>query len=148
MKFIPHSNKLSNSIAVLFFVLCSTFAFSAEKMTFPDHDSAPAPACCSSLHDRTQFDSLDIKTLGNEYQRLKQLNCSDCDNFSSDLAEIMRALEPKLQGKSKRQVKGIMGRPDEKSFGVLIYYWRGKHDYLIIEFGRNGAIVNWYYAYE
>ena len=105
--------------------------------------------CCESIYKNIPFDSLRSQQLGQEFKRLKALNCNDCDLYGSDLAEIMRTLAKKLSGASKKDVKSIMGKPDEKKMGLLIYHWRGRHDYLIFDFqGKNAAVVNWYHAFE
>lgn len=105
--------------------------------------------CCHSVY-AGRWDALALRRLGQEYKRLKSLNCSDCDHFSSDLMRVMEVLGTRLEGSRKGRVRKIMGRPDEREDGQLIYHWRNRHDYLYFTKERNTRTVKhgWYYAYE
>jgi hypothetical protein len=108
-----------------------------------------------------------LETLGKEYQRLrldKKTSC--CDNFGSGLMEVMIQLNDSVSlGITQNKIISIMGIPDiiatnkeplEHHFTnlginerVLIYCWRGLHDFLYFEF-KNDKLINknWYYAGE
>jgi hypothetical protein len=110
---------------------------------------ADSISCCKSSYSRSQFESLTIELLGNEFKRIKALRCDDCRIFGCDYQVIMEYLGKRLNGKSRKEIKKIMGNPDLKDGNQWMYFWRGRHDYLIFEFtGNKGAISRWYYAYE
>lgn len=110
---------------------------------------ADSITCCKSTYSRSQFEGLTIEQLGNEFKRIKALRCDDCRIFGNDFQVIMEHLGKRLNGSSKKQIKKIMGNPDSKEGKQWIYFWRGRHDYLIFEFtGSKGAASRWYYAYE
>lgn len=105
--------------------------------------------CCRSLYPQ-EWDTLDLRLLGKEYQRLKSLECSDCDRFESDLMQVMEVLGKRLDGSRKGRVRNIMGKPDEKEGRQQIYHWRNRHDYLYFTKEKHSRTVKhgWYYAYE
>jgi hypothetical protein len=105
--------------------------------------------CCISTYSVSQFDSLNLEQLGAEYKRLKSLNCQYCSRFRSHYMLVMEQLGTKLNGESRKAIKRVMGKPDERERNKLIYQWRGGHDYLYFTFNHGSAgKSNWYYAYE
>lgn len=111
--------------------------------------STPTDRCCESKYASTVLDSLPLEELGREFRRLRGLRCEDCDRFGSDLMNVMHVLGERLNGSDERSVKRVMGRPDEREDGALIYEWRGGHDQLEFHFDREGkARSQWYHAYE
>lgn len=105
--------------------------------------------CCRSVYAGA-WDTLDMNRLGQEYKRLKSLECSDCQHFSSDLMMVMEVLGERLEGSRKGRVRKIMGKPDEREGRQQIYHWRNRHDYLYFTREKHSRRVKhgWYYAYE
>jgi hypothetical protein len=132
-------------IVVIFILVFSVGEVKCKELDVI-HDSI---SCCKSSYSRSQFESLTIEQLGNEFKRIKALRCDDCRIFGCDYQVIMEYLGKRLNGKSRKEIKKIMGNPDLKDGNQWMYFWRGRHDYLIFDFaGNKGAISRWYYAYE
>lgn len=109
----------------------------------------PGTSCCSSRYGRAQLDSLDLPELGKEFKRMRRARCEACDLFGSDLMRVMNALGTRLDGKSKKLIKQVMGPPDHREGRTLIYDWREGHDQLEFTFGEDGkGAMDWYQAYE
>lgn len=104
------------------------------------------PKCCTSKYKYEQWDTLDLKTLSAEYLRLKHKKCADCSDFSAPFNDILKALGKRLNGKTQQEVMRIMGKPDEIEAGNYLYYWRGRHDYLIFHLIDGKAVYDWYQA--
>lgn len=119
---------------------------------------------CKSRFHVLNLRDCSLKELGWEYQRLKKLNNPDCDNFNSDLHNIMSVLGDSLgkSGFSKNEVLNIIGIPDSSDKSdvsnfvklkddedILVYCWRGFHDFLYFVF-YDGKVKRsgWWFAYE
>jgi hypothetical protein len=46
------------------------------------------------------------------------------------MGELMKVLET---GQSEETLVNLLGKPDELDESSWVYYWRGKHDYLIFD---------------
>ncbi len=148
MQFKTIFKRSISKIVILSFLLTSFYFIQGFQLNDGLLKKRP-PTCCSSKYSNDTFEKIDSKLLGKEFKRLKKSDCEDCNRFGSDFAEIMRALETRLTGKSKKYIRRIMGKPDEKYPDELIYYWRGKHDYLIFNFSEGkDATAIWHYDYE
>lgn len=126
----------------------------------------PTPYVCAQQHATCCYLSKDITTLlelGREYKRLRrEIGSVCCNRFGSGLMAAMTALRDSLQpGSSAKRVTSIMGRPDlctRERYGavapsvgdrLLIYYWRGSHDFLYFVVSRGQVIKSeWYNAWE
>lgn len=114
--------------------------------------------CC-----RLAKDYRTLGGLGREYRRLRrQAGSQCCDRFNSGLMQALTALRDSLQpGTSAKRIIALMGRPDLRSatpYGgiepppgdvLLIYHWRGPHDFLyfVVSHGRM-VKCEWYNAWE
>lgn len=114
--------------------------------------------CC-----RLSKDIRTLRALGREYRRLRlQAGSTCCDRFNSGLMQVMSALRDSLQpGIPAKRITSLMGRPDLKTsrrYGaieppagdaLLIYHWRGSHDYLYFIVSRGRVVKSeWYNAWE
>lgn len=137
------------ALIILFsFYTYSGFPEENSSITYSE-ETSNAGFCCESRYENSQFDTIPLEQLGLEFQRLKALNCQYCQHYGSDLQIIMEKLGERLSGKSKRDIKNIMGKPGDKKNNCFIYHWRESHDFLIFDFsGGNGAVSEWYYAHE
>lgn len=62
------------------------------------------------------------------------------------MGELKEALE---SGQSEETLKTLLGAPDEIQGKSWLYYWRGKHDYLIFEFSKGFTTgAKWWMAGE
>jgi hypothetical protein len=112
-------------------------------------DPSTRSSCCTSRYSHAQLDSLSLDDLGREYRRLRSRRCADCDRYGSDLMRVMILLGERSNGVNERTIRSVMGRPDERQDGRLIYDWRSGHDHLEFTFGEDGkAQSRWYHAYE
>lgn len=119
--------------------------------------------CCKS--ELADFSKATLQELGTEYQRLKALQPSCCQNFHSDLQLLMEDMGKKweLQHLCVKKVIKFAGKADaesvpnqhqqpyicEKGEKLLIYHWRSWHDYMyVVVKGKRVKAVSWYYAYE
>jgi hypothetical protein len=123
------------------------------------HSQQASKHCCELDKSKTHS----LEELGKEYQRLKKEDSYCCDNFGSGLYSVMHILEDSLRTHSISETKLIqlIGSPDEeikesrgryhlrKGEKLLLYHWRGRHDYLILEIHK-GILqdVGWYYALD
>jgi len=126
-------------------------------LTTPVGAQEHKPCCRLSKEYRT------LAGLGREYRRLRrQAGSRCCDRFNSGLMQALTALRDSLQpGTSTKRIIALMGRPDLRSatrYGaiepppgdtLLIYHWRGPHDflYVIVNHGRM-VRCDWYNAWE
>jgi hypothetical protein len=133
-----------NKLKIIFSALVLIIGASALYNT----SIAQAKGCCKSKYSAERLAALEVKKLGVEYVRLKRAACEDCNSSMSDYYSIMQSLGEQLNGKSKQQIKKIMGLPDAKKNGRYIYFWRGWHDYLYFSFSSGKAQSEWYYAFE
>lgn len=114
--------------------------------------------CC-----RLSTEPLTLRELGREYRRLRHGAGSQCCNrFNSGLMQAMTELQDSLQpGIPVKRVTALMGRPDLRSSKrydaieppprsrLLIYHWRGSHDFLyFIVSGGHVVKSEWYNAWE
>jgi hypothetical protein len=114
---------------------------------------------CCSFPTKTRT----LRELGSEYRRLRrQAGSTCCNRFNSGLMKVMSALRDSLQpGIPAKRVTKLMGRPDlrrSKRYGaiepsagekVLIYHWRGSHDFLYFIVSRGRVTKSeWYNAWE
>ena len=125
--------------------------------------SVKAQNCCEFKAGR----NISIIELGQEFQRLKNINDRKCcNNFGSGLMNIMEMLHDSLDlGVSESKIVNLMGAPDKfaskdypvehhfinlkEGERVLIYFWRGMHDFLYFGIKDDKLIYkNWYYALE
>lgn len=105
--------------------------------------------CCASKYPEEQLDSLNLSKLGGEYQRLKRKNCEACDASGSSYVSIMNMLGNRMKGKTRHQVKEVMGKPDAIHDGNYLYFWRDWHnDYLNFSFPEGKARSQWHYDLE
>jgi hypothetical protein len=133
-------NKRSITLGALL-LICSSFIL-------PGISIAQTKGCCKSRYSAERREVLDIKKLGQEYTRLKHTHCEDCKSSMSDYYSIMQHLGEKLEGKTRQQIRKIMGSPDSRQDGKYIYFWRGWHDYLYFTFTSGKGRAEWYYAFE
>ena len=120
----------------------------ANGLATPD-DLPPEPEnCCQGKYARDSLGNRSTKALGQEYLRLNRIKCAACNFYGSDLFMIMKVLGVRLNGKSTAEIKRVMGRPDTVKGRVLVYYWRGEHDYLRFTPTKGRAVSSWYYALE
>ena len=128
-------------------VLCTAYGQSTPKH------------CCELDTTKTKT----LKNLGAEFQKLKKADRHCCDNFGSGLYSVMHILEDSLRLSSldESSLIGFMGKPDEeitqsnkrydlkKGEKLLLYHWRGRHDYMILRIDNSILReVSWYYALD
>lgn len=104
---------------------------------------------CTSIIPHKDFQHASDKELCSEYKRLKAIDDFSCKRWQSDLQLIMEELGRRYNGKRKAKIIKALGLPDEEADGIIIYYWRHRHDYLF--FKRHLFFyyrADWYYAYE
>ncbi len=104
-----------------------------------------------------------LRELGGTYRGLRrQAGSACCNRFNSGLMQVMTALRDSLQpGVPAKRIVALMGRPDlrtSKRYGaietpsgarLLVYHWRGSHDYLYFVVRRGRVIRSeWYNAWE
>ena len=108
-----------------------------------------------------------IDRLSNEFKQLKTTRDIDCcRNYGSGLMKIMEILSDSIDlNTSEERIIQIMGLPDNyasddhpiehhftqlgKDDKILIYYWRGMHDFLYFIIVKNQLVSkHWYYALE
>lgn len=124
-------------------------------------NSISAQNCCEIKLNKENS----LKHLGKEFQRLRNLKDRDCCNkYGSGMMKIMEMLNNRLDiGVSEKTIIKIMGKPDKyvskknpidviafkEEERILIYYWRGMHDFLYFGIKNNKLFYkNWYYALE
>jgi hypothetical protein len=125
--------------------------------------SIVAQTCCEvELFNQESLDQISKK-----YQGLRKLRNEECCTYyGSGLMKIMMQLSDSLNiGISENRIIEIMGEPDliatqkepldhhftqlNENQKVLIYKWRGLHDFLYFELNENKLFYkNWYYALE
>ena len=101
----------------------------------------------------------DLRQLGQEFQALRRERGhfsggaewnSAVDAWNGRKHQLMSQLKGFLEsGQSPETVKSLLGEPDEKQGTQWLYFWRGKHDYLIFRF-ENGFThgAEWWMAGE
>ncbi len=108
-----------------------------------------------------------IERLSIEYKRLKINGNKDCcRNYGSGLMQIMEILSDSINiNTDEKRIIELMGFPDNyasldhpiehhftqlgKEEKVLIYYWRGMHDFLFFVLKNNRLTYkHWYYALD
>lgn len=105
--------------------------------------------CCSTSFTQDSIKYVSLKVLSSEYRRLKRKPCEDCFDWArSGLQLVMIELGERLEGKSKSDIRKVMGKPTDIDEGQWIYDWRDGHDYLFFEFTNDRAKADWYHAYE
>jgi hypothetical protein len=124
--------------------LAPAFLASAQQQAT---DSLAAD-CCHSRFPRGHLDAFPTAALAQEYCRLKRTPCAACNRYGSDFYELLKVLGVRLNGASGAAIKRMLGPPDTVKGRVLVYYWRGEHDYLRFTPSKAGASSSWYYAYE
>lgn len=117
--------------------------------------------CCAfKLKDTSK-----LENLGAEFKELRKLRHDDCcENFGSGLMNLMQTLQDSIPfGINENKLIALLGEPDEfaskekpiehhftqclEGEKVLIYHWRGRHDYLYFYFKEDALIIKeWYYA--
>jgi hypothetical protein len=127
-------------------------------------DSSAISESCKSICLDKKICICSLQKLGSEFQRLKNLKGSDCDKFGSNLFFVMNCLGDSLSEKKVaiKEVVETMGNPGsmydkkvsemlklEKNEDVLVYFWRGWHDFMYLVIA-NGKVVryNWWFALE
>jgi hypothetical protein len=101
--------------------------------------------------------------LAREYRDLRQQSShwkggtwnDDVDQFGGRMHVVLQELAKRVSeaGQTRAQVLDLMGEPDavrkQADEELLIYFWRGWHDYLFFVC-RNELIrkADWYHAYE
>jgi hypothetical protein len=105
--------------------------------------------CCKGRYPNLQLTIISPQELGIEYERLKKSGCVDCGHYGSDFQKVLEALGTRMTGATKEQLIKVMGKPDAAENDKLIYFWRGRHDYLFFVC-LNGVVSKsgWYYALE
>ncbi|MEQ9375462.1 MAG: hypothetical protein RIG68_09795 [Imperialibacter sp.] len=108
------------------------------------------------------MDSITLSGLSSVFRTLKFENGPCNSRWGSDLQLVMEALGKQLgvKGTPYGEVFKRIGPPDEQSDAseivkllpgesILIYYWRGRHDFLYF-ITENKVIKrsDWWYAYE
>ena len=131
------------TLLLLVALLGLAFPASAQEAT----DSLAAE-CCHSRFPRGHLDAFPTAELAQEYHRLKRAQCQACNFYGSEFYELLKVLGVRLHGASVSPIKQVLGPPDVLKGRVLVYYWRGEHDYLRFTPTKAGAISSWYYAYE
>lgn len=125
--------------------------------------SVSAQDCCEFNDEKRSS----VKELGQEFQRLrKDKNTACCNNFGSGLMKVMGILLDSVNtGVTESFIIEVMGKPNlyaskehplehhfvqlEEDERVIIYFWRGLHDFLYFGFKNDQLIYkNWYYALE
>jgi len=104
--------------------------------------------CCSSKYTDETLSTLSTLDLSREYKRLKRKHCKDCSLSTSGLVWVMTELGKKLDGKSREEIKRMMGDPDLLEGERWIYSWRSKRDYLYFDFTGDVGKANWYNAWD
>jgi len=108
-----------------------------------------AAECCQSYYPAATFKQRTTRQLGQEYQRLRQLNCRACKRYGGDFHQLMQELGTRLNGQPRATIRRTMGRPDRDRDSTLVYYWRYTHDYLRFQLAADGTVVSsWYFALE
>ncbi len=115
---------------------------------WPPTPAPPADSCCRSRFPRQHLDAFPTAALGREYQRLRRARCRACDYYGSDFYQLLHVLGVRLQAAPVATIRRVLGPPDARQGPVLIYYWRGTHDYLRFTPTAAGAVSSWYYALE
>ncbi|RYD52368.1 MAG: hypothetical protein EOP52_09400 [Sphingobacteriales bacterium] len=104
-----------------------------------------------------------LRDLASDYRRLRrEVGSGCCNRYNSGLMQAMILLRDSLPpGTAVKKVTALMGKPDLRHsarYGVielppgtrlLIYQWRGSHDFLYF-IARKGCVVKseWYHAWE
>lgn len=77
------------------------------------------------------------------------------DPYGSQMHRVMEALHIRLNNDKPtiESLTALLGEPDAKETRegllVLLYYWRGRHDYLyFVTDGTKVTAIRWYFAYE
>lgn len=101
----------------------------------------------------------ELTSLGREYQELRKQSGhfsgggewnSKVDRWNGRKHQVMAELAEKLgSGQSTQILLAVMGEPDARQGSQWLYYWRGRHDYLIFDC-QQGKIVKseWWMAGE
>ena len=105
--------------------------------------------CCASKYSKESVKLVSLEEVSKEYKRLRRVRCEECSSWSaSGLQMVMIELGNRLDGKSKDEIKSVMGKPDEIEDNDWIYNWREGHDYLYFTFDQGRGKAAWFYAYE
>jgi hypothetical protein len=142
----------SKKMKGIFFILAVGIAFSVH-----------AQNCCTFELAK----GASVKQISKKYKQLKKLQNQDCcKNYGSGLMTVMGVLKDRIHLRTtENRIIEIMGQPDmyatkehpveyqftklEKNQKVLIYHWRGMHDFLYFVLQDNHLITkNWYFALE
>ncbi|MDB5271460.1 MAG: hypothetical protein JWP58_4500 [Hymenobacter sp.] len=123
---------------------CLVLPFASPAQTI----DLPAQDCCRSKYPRNHLDAFPTAALGQEYRRLKRAKCATCNFYGSDFFQLLKVLGVRLNAASVADIKRVLGPPDAVKGPVLVYYWRGEHDYLRFTPTAAGAVSSWYYALE
>lgn len=108
-----------------------------------------------------------MKQLSKEYKALRKRSDQECcSDFGSGLMKIMEVLGDSIAlNTNEKRIIQLMGLPDtvaskehpleyhftmlENDVKILIYYWRGMHDFLYFTLVNDKLIAKqWYYARE
>jgi hypothetical protein len=108
-----------------------------------------------------------IERISDEYKLLKvSVDKECCRNYGSGLMKIMEVLSDSIElNTNEERIIKIMGMPDTyasdehpiehhftqlgKNEKILIYYWRGLHDFLYFVLLSNLLVSkHWYYALD
>jgi hypothetical protein len=80
---------------------------------------------------------------------MKRRKCPACARFGSDFHQLLCVLGERLEEQSPLTLQQVMGHPDRVRGDLLIYYWRGEHDYLYFRPTAQQRVRSaWYFAYE
>jgi hypothetical protein len=125
--------------------------------------SANAQNCCTFELAKGE----NIKEISKKYKKLRKHKNQDCcKNYGSGLMTSMGVLKDSINlATTENNIIKIMGPPDayatqkkpieyhfaelKKNQKVLIYHWRGMHDFLYFVLEDNHLVnKDWYFAFE
>lgn len=96
----------------------------------------------------------DLRKQTSHYKQGGEFN-HNVDPYGSRMHQVMEELEARLTPAPPTiaDLTALLGEPDAKETRegllVLLYYWRGRHDYLyFVTDGKKVTAIRWYFAYE
>lgn len=111
----------------------------------------------------------DVDALGAEFRQLREIPghfgggewCDDVDAWNGRKHRVMTDLGEALAQASEQRIRAVMGPPDpaegawalvrppEGATHLLVYRWRGMHDFLyFVRAGDEARGSGWWMAYE
>ncbi|MCO7225216.1 hypothetical protein [Pleionea sp. CnH1-48] len=99
-----------------------------------------------------------VQSIASEYRELKSAKGhynggqwrDELDKWKGKKHELMSQLADYINQSSisRTRLTELMGEPDEWRNNLAVYYWRGHHDYLLVQCSPECNKTNWFYSYE